>query len=146
MFISLTVCVAVENVRSSRNPSIQIEDNMIDFDDDDSDWSSYDESEDEDAVDISYEERRAMREQTRDANNRLSEAHIATNLSRRTYQSATGTSTDHRDELQEEYGEGEQIAGLECGHEFHYNCIKQWLIQNNSCPICKRIGLTVGRS
>ena len=26
---------------------------------------------------------------------------------------------------------------LSCAHHFHYNCISRWLIQNNSCPICR---------
>jgi hypothetical protein len=30
------------------------------------------------------------------------------------------------------------VAILECGHYFHYNCVKEWLI-NNECPCC-RIG------
>jgi len=26
----------------------------------------------------------------------------------------------------------------ECGHYFHYNCIKEWLLINNCCPSCRR--------
>ncbi|KAK6119922.1 hypothetical protein DH2020_046336 [Rehmannia glutinosa] len=30
------------------------------------------------------------------------------------------------------------IATLEyCGHEYHVDCIKQWLRQKNLCPLCK---------
>jgi len=28
---------------------------------------------------------------------------------------------------------------LECNHVFHYNCIKEWSKQNNSCPNCRKI-------
>ncbi|KAK9132290.1 hypothetical protein Scep_011818 [Stephania cephalantha] len=35
----------------------------------------------------------------------------------------------------------EKIGSLSCGHEFHINCIKDWLIVNNTCPICRRSAL-----
>ncbi|KAK9155649.1 hypothetical protein Sjap_003129 [Stephania japonica] len=35
----------------------------------------------------------------------------------------------------------EKIGSLSCGHEFHINCIKDWLIVNNACPICRRTAL-----
>ncbi|CAL5371060.1 unnamed protein product [Camellia sinensis] len=28
----------------------------------------------------------------------------------------------------EEYVDGEEPGKLDCGHEFHFNCIKQWLM------------------
>ncbi|CAA0812416.1 RING/U-box superfamily protein [Striga hermonthica] len=34
-------------------------------------------------------------------------------------------------------GEGEQVAGLVCGHDYHVDCIKQWLREKNLCPLCK---------
>ncbi|CAO2817783.1 unnamed protein product [Amaranthus hypochondriacus] len=42
---------------------------------------------------------------------------------------------------QEEYTDGEDIGTLDCGHDFHRECIKQWLTHKNLCPICKTIGL-----
>jgi hypothetical protein len=36
-----------------------------------------------------------------------------------------------------EYEEGEEMGKLDCGHTFHILCIKQWLEQKNSCPVCK---------
>jgi hypothetical protein len=27
---------------------------------------------------------------------------------------------------------------LKCGHAFHRNCIKQWLVQNDTCPMCRQ--------
>lgn len=42
---------------------------------------------------------------------------------------------------QEDYNEGEDIGTLECGHDFHRDCIKQWLTQKNLCPICKTTAL-----
>lgn len=48
---------------------------------------------------------------------------------------------------QEEYVTGDDVGALDCGHDFHTNCIKQWLKQKNICPICKMTGLgTWGKS
>lgn len=42
---------------------------------------------------------------------------------------------------QEEYKDGEDLGKLDCGHDFHTDCVKQWLMQKNLCPICKTTGL-----
>lgn len=42
---------------------------------------------------------------------------------------------------QEEYADGDELGGLDCGHDFHTSCIKQWLMQKNLCPICKTTAL-----
>ncbi|KAL3624660.1 hypothetical protein CASFOL_031328 [Castilleja foliolosa] len=33
-----------------------------------------------------------------------------------------------------------RIGSLDCGHEYHEACIKQWLTRKNFCPLCKAIG------
>ncbi|GJV19335.1 RING/U-box superfamily protein [Tanacetum coccineum] len=38
---------------------------------------------------------------------------------------------------QEEYEEEDEIGKLDCGHFYHMCCIKQWLAQKKTCPICK---------
>ncbi|XP_073064401.1 E3 ubiquitin-protein ligase MBR2-like [Primulina eburnea] len=38
---------------------------------------------------------------------------------------------------QDKCRETEDIETLECGHHHHLQCIKQWLLQKNSCPVCK---------
>ncbi|KAK8487357.1 hypothetical protein V6N11_021429 [Hibiscus sabdariffa] len=38
---------------------------------------------------------------------------------------------------QEEYEGDEEMGKLCCGHGFHIQCIKQWLLQKNACPVCK---------
>lgn len=43
--------------------------------------------------------------------------------------------------MQEEYTDGDELAKLECRHEFHFTCIKEWLFQKNECPICKRTAI-----
>ncbi|KAL1553216.1 RING-type E3 ubiquitin transferase [Salvia divinorum] len=35
-----------------------------------------------------------------------------------------------------EFGNGE-IARLDCGHQYHQCCIRNWLNVNNTCPLCK---------
>ncbi|XP_057985263.1 probable E3 ubiquitin-protein ligase RHG1A [Hevea brasiliensis] len=42
---------------------------------------------------------------------------------------------------QENYADGEDLGKLDCGHYFHFDCIKQWLNQKNNCPICKKKAL-----
>ena len=43
--------------------------------------------------------------------------------------------------MQEEYNDEDDIGVLDCGHGFHSECIKQWLMYKNLCPICKTTGL-----
>ncbi|KAI5411781.1 E3 ubiquitin-protein ligase MBR1 [Lathyrus oleraceus] len=38
---------------------------------------------------------------------------------------------------QEEFKDQEKIGVIKCKHEYHANCITQWLLLKNSCPICK---------
>ena len=39
----------------------------------------------------------------------------------------------------ENYAEGEEVVTLPCDtrHMFHDNCIKEWLKQKDTCPLCK---------
>jgi len=39
--------------------------------------------------------------------------------------------------MQEEFEAGDELGKLNCGHGYHMECIKQWLGQKNSCPVCK---------
>ncbi|XP_057427872.1 RING-H2 finger protein ATL47-like [Lotus japonicus] len=43
----------------------------------------------------------------------------------------------------EEYVDSEELGVLDCMHRYHIDCIKTWLVLNNSCPICKRNGITL---
>ncbi|KAJ8533939.1 hypothetical protein K7X08_007263 [Anisodus acutangulus] len=38
---------------------------------------------------------------------------------------------------QSEYEHEEDIGTLQCGHEYHVNCIKQWLLRKKDCPMCR---------
>lgn len=43
--------------------------------------------------------------------------------------------------FQVEYADDEIIGTLDCGHKYHGECIKQWLLVKNLCPICKKAAL-----
>lgn len=43
---------------------------------------------------------------------------------------------------QEDYQANEETGRLECGHFYHIQCIKQWLVRKNICPICKTVAAT----
>ncbi|KAK4362042.1 hypothetical protein RND71_017283 [Anisodus tanguticus] len=43
---------------------------------------------------------------------------------------------------QEEYEAEDEMGKLDCGHFYHIRCIKQWLSQKNSCPVCKSAAMS----
>ena len=47
--------------------------------------------------------------------------------------------------LQDDYKSKEKIATLDCGHEYHSDCLKKWLRLKNVCPICKSEALNTER-
>ncbi|MCD7452761.1 hypothetical protein HAX54_018063 [Datura stramonium] len=42
----------------------------------------------------------------------------------------------------EEYEAEDEMGKLDCGHFYHIRCIKQWLSQKNSCPVCKSAAMS----
>ncbi|KMZ59661.1 hypothetical protein ZOSMA_66G00810 [Zostera marina] len=38
---------------------------------------------------------------------------------------------------QESFEDDENVGRLDCDHEFHFSCIKSWLIIQNKCPNCR---------
>ncbi|XP_057490131.1 E3 ubiquitin-protein ligase MBR2-like [Actinidia eriantha] len=97
-----------------------------------------------DVDNMSYEELLALEERIGNVNTGLSEETILSSLKQRKYFSiAMGARSEVEPccVCQEEYSDGEDIGTLECGHEFHSECIKQWLMQKNLCPICKTAAL-----
>ncbi|KAK1433474.1 hypothetical protein QVD17_10384 [Tagetes erecta] len=87
---------------------------------------------------MSYEELLALEERIGNVNTGLTEEKVSKCLKSKTYASVTGQpDAEPCCICQEEYKNGDDLGALECGHDFHKNCIKQWLIQKNLCPICK---------
>ena len=39
----------------------------------------------------------------------------------------------------DEYKIGDEISYLPCFHYFHYNCIKDWILKSEKCPLCNSI-------
>ncbi|KAK8487032.1 hypothetical protein V6N12_020251 [Hibiscus sabdariffa] len=92
-----------------------------------------------DVDNMSYEELLALEERIGNVSTGLSEETILNRLKRRKYSSALGAQLEAEPccVCQEEYKAGEDVGKLECGHDFHTDCINQWLMHKNLCPICK---------
>ncbi|KAK8270743.1 hypothetical protein V6Z12_D11G217500 [Gossypium hirsutum] len=99
-----------------------------------------------DVDNMSNEELQNLEEQIGNFGTGLSEEAILGNLRRQKYQSITmgpPAETEPCCICQEDYANGEELGKLDCGHDFHFSCIKQWLVQKNSCPICKKTALAI---
>ncbi|KAH0646416.1 hypothetical protein KY284_034300 [Solanum tuberosum] len=97
-----------------------------------------------DVDNMSYEELLALEERIGNVNTGLSEETISVNMKQRKHGSVRGRSSSNLEPCcicQEEYTAGDIMGMLNCGHEFHTNCIKQWLVLKNTCPICKMTAL-----
>ncbi|GLT58908.1 hypothetical protein SLA2020_317670 [Shorea laevis] len=97
-----------------------------------------------DVDNMSYEELLALEERIGNVSTGLSEETVLKHLIQRKCSIIPGTEGEAEPccICQEEYNDGEDLGTLECGHDFHRDCIKQWLMHKNLCPICKTTGLT----
>ncbi|KAJ4701728.1 E3 ubiquitin-protein ligase MBR2-like [Melia azedarach] len=97
-----------------------------------------------DVDNMSYEELLALEERIGNVSTGLSEETIINHLKQKKYSIPVGLQqeTEPCCVCQEEYNHGEDIGTLDCGHDFHTNCIKQWLMHKNLCPICKTTALS----
>ncbi|ONM18703.1 E3 ubiquitin-protein ligase MBR2 [Zea mays] len=98
-----------------------------------------------DVDNMSYEELLALGERIGYVNTGLTEEKILSNLKqwKCVLKSLDDppTSVEPCCICQEDYVEGEDLGRLDCGHDFHTACIKQWLVIKNLCPICKKTAL-----
>ncbi|KAL6844068.1 hypothetical protein ACP4OV_025741 [Aristida adscensionis] len=93
---------------------------------------------------MSYEELLALEERIGNVNTGLSDDAVTKLLKQRKFSSwRLEASFDHEPccICQEEYVDGDDLGRLDCGHDFHAGCIKQWLVLKNLCPICKNTAL-----
>ncbi|KAK6132812.1 hypothetical protein DH2020_033455 [Rehmannia glutinosa] len=102
---------------------------------------------------MSYEELLALGEQIGSVGTGLPEEFVRDNLKVRTF-SSSATCFNLEEETclnqqinfcvicQNDYEDGEDIGTVDCGHEYHRDCIKRWLIVKNTCPVCKSTALS----
>ncbi|KAL8145192.1 putative E3 ubiquitin-protein ligase RHG1A isoform X2 [Apium graveolens] len=88
---------------------------------------------------MSYEELLALEDRIGYVNTGLSENAMKKCMKKRKYKAASAKQKESEPccICQEEYVDGDDLGKLKCGHDFHTDCIKQWLKQKNLCPICK---------
>ncbi|XP_019194577.1 PREDICTED: uncharacterized protein LOC109188383 [Ipomoea nil] len=97
---------------------------------------------------MSYEELLALGEQIGSVTTGLSEEFITSHLKTKPFTSSktspvskgaecSDQNTDFCVICQNDYKDQESIGTVECGHAYHVDCIKKWLVVKNSCPICK---------
>ncbi|KAK7383149.1 hypothetical protein VNO78_28820 [Psophocarpus tetragonolobus] len=96
-----------------------------------------------DVDNMSYEELLALEERIGNVSTGLNEEIILKHLKKKKYSSGLGSQqvAEPCCVCQEEYKDGDDIGSLDCGHDYHSDCIKQWLMHKNLCPICKTTGL-----
>nr|XP_043626310.1 probable E3 ubiquitin-protein ligase ZFP1 [Erigeron canadensis] len=101
---------------------------------------------------MSYEELLALGEQIGSVGSGLSDDFILEHLKSRVFTSSKSSSEPEDASstdlelnscviCQTNYDDQEQIGVLDCGHEYHAECVKKWLVVKNTCPICKSTGL-----
>ncbi|MCL7052241.1 hypothetical protein MKW94_011778 [Papaver nudicaule] len=76
---------------------------------------------------------------------RLSEEEISTCMKTRVHHKSAISANLEKEEncsiCHSDYEKLEKIGTLYCGHEYHVQCIKRWLLINKTCPICRRPAL-----
>ncbi|CAA3032849.1 E3 ubiquitin- ligase MBR2-like [Olea europaea subsp. europaea] len=91
---------------------------------------------------MSYEELLALEERIGNVSTGLSEEKILRSMEQRKYEPfGSSPNSEPCCICQEDYIAGDGIGILDCRHEFHTKCIKQWLKLKNLCPICKTTAL-----
>ncbi|CAD6230413.1 unnamed protein product [Miscanthus lutarioriparius] len=104
---------------------------------------------------MTYEELLALEEQIGDVNTGLTKSHIVDKLRTSLYVPGTSSMSDQPSKsslendaciiCQEEYQVRDCVGTLDCGHRYHAECVKQWLMVKNLCPICKTTALSANR-
>ncbi|KAL1188452.1 putative E3 ubiquitin-protein ligase HIP1 [Cardamine amara subsp. amara] len=107
-----------------------------------------------DIEEMSYEDLLALSERIGTVNTGLPEEEVKNHLKTRTCyginlekESSSPRTKDIEAEpctiCQESFKNEEKIATLDCGHEYHAECLEKWLIVKNVCPICKAEALVM---
>ncbi|CAN6564021.1 unnamed protein product [Malus baccata var. baccata] len=93
---------------------------------------------------MSYEELLVLEDHIGYVSTGLSEEAAVTSLKRSNYFvfKEENAQKDFCSICQEDFVEEDELGTLDCGHDFHISCIKQWLGHKNVCPMCKSPGLS----
>lgn len=85
----------------------------------------------------------AIQDQVENANTGLSREVIFARMNCIKYQSIERSVSDNDTccICLDDFSDGQNIGSIDCQHTFHSDCISQWLMRKNSCPLCKRIAL-----
>uniref|UniRef100_A0A0D9WAC6 RING-type E3 ubiquitin transferase n=1 Tax=Leersia perrieri TaxID=77586 RepID=A0A0D9WAC6_9ORYZ len=93
---------------------------------------------------VRFEELLALEERIGNVSTGLGEVEVSKLLKQRKF-SSWRLEASLEDEpcciCQEEYVDGDDLGTLDCGHDFHVGCVRQWLVVKNTCPICKNTAL-----
>ncbi|KAI8542130.1 hypothetical protein RHMOL_Rhmol08G0115400 [Rhododendron molle] len=94
---------------------------------------------------MSYEDLLALEDHIGHVGTGLTEETVLGALRRVTYQSMRlGTPVEEICVIcQENFENGEELGDLDCRHKYHFDCVRQWLVCKNTCPICKTTALAV---
>ncbi|KMZ56393.1 hypothetical protein ZOSMA_96G00690 [Zostera marina] len=76
-----------------------------------------------------------------DRRHMLSEEMISKNL--RKSQANSSQENSSCSICQEQILQNETIVMLDCGHDYHFDCIKQWLLIQNKCPNCRAVAIVM---
>ncbi|CAH1425696.1 unnamed protein product [Lactuca virosa] len=93
---------------------------------------------------MSYEELLALGEQIGSVGSRLSDDFVVEHLKTRVFTSSKSSNDQELNSCvicQTNYDDGEEIGVVDCGHEYHVECVKKWLVVKNTCPVCKSTAL-----
>ncbi|KAL5711420.1 RING-type E3 ubiquitin transferase [Ranunculus cassubicifolius] len=92
-----------------------------------------------DVDNMSYEELLALEERIGNVSTGLSEDSMSNCLKEKTYYLSDETHDENNCVIcLEEYKSQEIVATLvNCGHDYHTDCIRKWLSMKKVCPICK---------
>ncbi|KAJ6832684.1 E3 ubiquitin-protein ligase Arkadia-like [Iris pallida] len=106
-----------------------------------------------DIDEMSYEELLALEEHIGDVKTGLTEEYIRKNLKTTVHNlQIESLSAEQSQEnecciiCQVEYEQDGILGTLDCGHHYHEECIKQWLLLKNLCPICKITALAAPKT
>ncbi|MED6109907.1 hypothetical protein PIB30_037903 [Stylosanthes scabra] len=95
-----------------------------------------------DVDNMSYEQLLELGERIGHVNTGLKEDEMGHNIRKIKHVISNNNSKHQTDKkcsiCQEEYEADDEIGRLNCEHKYHFQCIKQWLVHKNFCPVCKQ--------